>query len=162
MTKKIYTVFLFFLFTGLSVVCQTSAVIKGKVVEAGTGETLIGVIVAEINEQNRTLNGTITDANGNFALRLISTNNKIKVSYIGYKTIEFSISGRTYFEVKLEEESLLLDEVIITGESKKVGGLTPVTERDMTSSMSSIDMKELKEVQVSTVGEMLHGSGQQC
>ncbi|HEX2395143.1 MAG TPA: TonB-dependent receptor plug domain-containing protein, partial [Bacteroidales bacterium] len=157
MKKRFSATFLISMLTGFVVLCQTPAVIKGKVVESGTGEELIGVIVAEVNSQNRTINGTITDNGGNFALKLSSPENKIKVSYIGYKTIEFPWSGQSYLEIKLEEESLMFEEVVITGESKKVGGLTPVTERDRTSAISTIDMKELKEVHASTVGEMLMG-----
>jgi TonB-linked SusC/RagA family outer membrane protein len=157
MKKRICTVFMILMLTRLFVVCQTPTVIKGKVTESNTGETLIGVAVVEINEQNRTLNGTVTDVNGNFALRLSSPENRIRISYIGYKSKELSISGQTYFEIKLEEETVMLEEVIITGESKKVGGLVPITERDLTSAISTIDMKELNEVQVSNVGEMLVG-----
>jgi len=156
MKLKICTVLLILLLSGYFGLCQTPLVIKGKVVDV-TGETLIGVVICEINEQDRTLNGTMTDLNGNFALRLSSPDNKIRISYIGYKTKEFLAAGQTYFDVKLEEETVVLDEVVITGESKKVGGLMPVAERDLTSAVSTIDMKQLKEVQVSSVGEMLMG-----
>jgi len=156
MKIKICTVFLILLLSAHFGVCQTPLVIKGKVVDI-TGETLIGVVVCEVNELDRTLNGTLTDLNGNFALRLSSPENKIRISYIGYKTKEFLASGQTNFEVKLEEETVQLDEVVITAESKKVGGFMPVAERDLTSSVSTIDMKALKEVQVSSVGEMLMG-----
>jgi TonB-linked SusC/RagA family outer membrane protein len=157
MQKKIYSFLLILLLTELFVVSQTPAVIKGKVVESATGETLIGVTVIEINDLNRTLNGTVTDINGNFALRLTSPETKIKISYLGYRSEEFSISGQTYLEVKMEEETRLLDEVTIIGEGKKVGGFIPVTERDLTSAVSTINMKELEEIKVSSVGEMLQG-----
>jgi len=157
MQKKIYSFLLILLLTELFVVSQTPAIIKGKVVESATGETLIGVTVIEINDLNRTLNGTVTDINGNFALRLTSPETKIKISYLGYKSEEFSISGQSFIEVKMEEETKLLDEVTITAEGKKVGGFIPVTERDLTSAVSTINMKELEEIKVSSVGEMLQG-----
>ncbi len=157
MQKKIYSFLLILLLTELFVVSQTPAVIKGKVVESATGETLIGVTVIEINDLNRTLNGTVTDINGNFALRLTAPETKIKISYLGYRSEEFSISGQTYLEVKMKEETRLLEEVTVTGEGKKVGGFIPVTERDLTSAVSTINMKELEEIKVSSVGEMLQG-----
>jgi len=157
MNKKFCTVLLIFLLAELVAISQTPTVIKGKVVELTTGEALIGVTVIEINDLNRTLNGTVTDINGNFALRLTSPDTKIKISYIGYMSQEFTISGQTFLEVKMEEETKLLDEVTITGEGKKVGGFMPVTERDLTSAVSTVNMKELEEIQVSSVGEMLQG-----
>ena len=157
MMKKIYTVFVILMLAELFVVSQSPAVIKGKVVEAQTGEALIGVTVIEINELNRNLNGTLTDINGNFALKLTSPENRIKISYIGYKTQEFSISGQPFLEVKLEEETQLLEAVVITSEGKNIGGFNPVTQRDMTSAVSTVNMKELEEVKVSSVGEMLQG-----
>jgi len=157
MTRKILTVVLFLMLVVPFVLSQAPTVIKGKVVEEATGQSLIGVTVIEINDLNRTLNGTVTDINGNFTLRLTSPETKIRISYIGYKSEEFSVSGQTFFDVKLKEETQLLDEVVITGEGKKVGGFIPVTERDLTSAVSTVNMKELEEIQVSNVGELLQG-----
>ena len=50
----------------VSIYCQGGAVLKGRVLEKGTREPLIGVTVIEVNEDNRTLNGTVTDVSGNF------------------------------------------------------------------------------------------------
>ena len=86
----------------------------------------------------------------------------MKISYVGYKTEEFIISGETYLEVQLEEETKLLEEVVVTYEGKKVGGFIPVSERDMTGSVEKVDMTELEEMKVSNLGEMLPGPGQQC
>ena len=157
MTRKILTVFLLITLAGATAWSQVPAVIKGKVVEETTGEALIGVTVIEVNDLNRTLNGTVTDINGNFTLRLTAAHTMLKISYIGYKTEEFAISGQSYLDVKLKEETQLLEEVVITGEGKKVGGFIPVTERDLTSAVSTVNMKELEEVQVSNVGELLQG-----
>ncbi len=157
MKKRIHSVVLFCMITSSCIFGQASTVIKGKVTDRTTGEPLIGVTVIEVNEVNRTLNGTVTDLNGNFALKLTTTDTKLKISYIGYKTEEYSISGKTFLEVKLEEETKLLDEVVITYEGKKVGGFIPVSERDLTGSVEKIEMKELEEIKVSSLGEMLQG-----
>lgn len=136
---------------------QVPNVLRGKITDAMTGEALIGVTVIEVNELNRSLNGTVTDLNGNFTLRLSSPDTKIKISYIGFRTEEHDISGETYIEIDLEEETQLLDEVVVVAEGKKVGEFIPVSERDLTSAVSTVEMKELEEMKVSSVGEMLQG-----
>lgn len=157
MKKRVYSIVLCLLFAIPGVFGQDAYVLKGKVTDAGTGEPLIGVTVVEVNDVNRTLNGTVTDMNGNFALRLSSGETVVKISYVGYGTEEFAISGEEFLEVQLEEETRLLEEVVVTYEGKKVGGFTPVSERDLTSSVEKMEMAELEEVKVSSLGEMLQG-----
>lgn len=136
---------------------QTTTVLKGKVTDKSTEEALIGVTVIEVNDVNRTLNGTVTDMNGNFALKISSRETRVKISYVGYKTEEYAVNGQDFLDVRLEEETKLLDEVVVVYEGKKVGGFMPVSERDLTSSVEKVEMKELEEVKVSSLGEMLQG-----
>jgi TonB-linked SusC/RagA family outer membrane protein len=136
---------------------QSSVVIKGKVTEEGTLQPLIGVTVVEINNENRVLNGTITDVNGGFTLKISNSNASLRVSYVGFKTTEVKANGATYLSIVLSMESRGLDEIVIKGEGKKVGGLNPVSARDLTSSVQAIDMKDLEEVKVSNIGEALQG-----
>ena len=157
MIKRYYIVFLILMLPLISVFSQVPSVLKGKVIDVETGEALIGVTIIEVNELNRSLNGTVTDLNGNFTLRLSNPDTKVKISYIGFMTEEHTISGQTFLEVDLEEETQLLDEVVVTAEAKKIGGFIPVSERDLTSAVSTVDMKELEEIKVSSVGEMLQG-----
>ena len=157
MMKRYHIVFLILMLPLVSAFSQVPSVLKGKVIDEGTGESLIGVTIIEVNELNRALNGTVTDLNGNFTLRLSNPDTKVKISYIGFRTEEHDISGQTFLEIDLEEETQLLDEVVVTAEGKKVGGFIPVSERDLTGAVSTVEMKELEEVKVSSVGEMLQG-----
>jgi TonB-linked SusC/RagA family outer membrane protein len=155
--KKFHIVILLMLLGEFAGLCQEQVILKGRIMDMATGEALVGVTVIEVNELNRTLNGTVTDINGNFALKLTSAATTVKISYIGYKTYEFPISGQTFLEVQMAEETQLLDEVSIVAEGKKVGGFIPVTERDLTGAVSTVEMKELEEIKVSNIGEMLQG-----
>ncbi len=157
MKLRFYMVFWLLMFGELITFCQTPVILKGKVTDKATGGGLIGVTVIEVNDQNRTLNGTVTDVNGNFALKLSGPDALIKISYIGYRSEQLKISGLTFLEVKLEEETQKLDEVKIVAESKKVGGFIPVSERDLTGAVSTLQMADLEEVKVSNIGEMLQG-----
>jgi TonB-linked SusC/RagA family outer membrane protein len=136
---------------------QTSRVVKGTVTEEGTKEALIGVTVVEINNDNRVLNGVITDVNGGFTLKISNPNNSLRISYVGYKTIEVKVNGSEPLNIVLSQEGIGLDEVVVKGESKKIGGLNPVSSRDLTSSVQKIEMKDLEETKVSNIGEALQG-----
>ena len=137
--KIIYIIFfLLAILNEIDGLCQEQVILKGKVTDKGSGEALIGVTVIEVNELNRTLNGTVTDINGNFALKLTSAQTKVKISYIGYKTYEFPISGQTFLDVRMEEETQLLEEVSVVAEGKRVGGFIPVSKRDLTSAVSTV------------------------
>jgi TonB-linked SusC/RagA family outer membrane protein len=157
MLKRYFIVLFILMLPIVGAFSQVPTVLKGKVIDEKTGEALIGVTVIELNELNRVLNGTVTDLNGNFTLRLSNPDTKVRISYIGFTTEEHTISGETFLEVDLDEETQVLDEVVITAEGKKVGGFIPVSERDLTGSVSTVEMKELEEVKVSSVGEMLQG-----
>lgn len=60
-----------------------------------------------------TTNGVITDFDGNFQLNVSS--GVLVVSYVGYKTQEIKIGNKTNLKVVLEEDSELLDEVVVVG-----------------------------------------------
>lgn len=87
-----------------------SASVRGKVTDAN-GEPIIGANVQE----KGTVNGVITDIDGNFTLNLTSKTSKIIISFIGYKTIELSVTDPKLQAVVLVEDSETLDEVVVIG-----------------------------------------------
>lgn len=98
---------------------QAGQTIHGTVVDK-EGEPIIG---ANVTVKGSTANGTITDINGNFTLN--NAKGTLVISFIGYKTHEVSISGKTTIHVTLQEDSELLDEVVVTGYgSQKKASLT--------------------------------------
>lgn len=155
--KKLGILIILLLGATISTLAQTNLFVKGKITDKGSGEILIGVTVVELNADDRVLNGTITDVNGTYTLKISAPKTKIRVSYIGYKTQDFELNGETTVNFVMEEEKQELQEVVVTGEAKKVGGFNPVSSRDLTSSVESISMKELDEIKVSNVGEALQG-----
>ena len=83
-------------------------------------ETLIGATVCEVDATGRNINATITDFNGHFAMKVKSTKNKLKVSFMGYKTQTLPIN-RTVYNITLESAQRVMKEVSVV--SKKAGGL---------------------------------------
>ena len=72
------------------------------------------VIGANIVDKANPSVGTITDIDGNFTLT-VPDNATIVVRYVGYKTQEILLNGRTSLTVTLEEDSETLEEVVVVG-----------------------------------------------
>ncbi|MDR3250945.1 MAG: SusC/RagA family TonB-linked outer membrane protein, partial [Tannerella sp.] len=83
--------------------------INGKVTDT-SGEPVIGCTVKE----KGTSNGISTDVNGNFSLNVSSSKATIQLSYIGYATQEIVVGNKTSFNITLEEDTEMLDEVVVT------------------------------------------------
>lgn len=75
------------------------------------GELLIGVSVQE----KGTANGTITDMNGQYTLKLSTGNPILLISYIGYKPQEVKVAKQKIVDVVLVEDVSSLDEVVVVG-----------------------------------------------
>ena len=91
------------------VVAQAQKKVKGQVVDA-TGEPLIGVNITVIGGTE----GTITDIDGNYTIG-VPAGAKLKFSYIGYKDQIIDVAAQTVINVKLQEDSEVLDEVVVVG-----------------------------------------------
>lgn len=104
-------------------------IVKGNVSDAAG--PLIGVSVKVVG----TSNGSVTDLDGNFTLKCKS-GDELEVSYIGYKTLR--VKAQEKLEIKLEENSTELNEVVVTAlgikrERKALGyGLSEVKGEELT------------------------------
>ncbi|MBR1632019.1 MAG: SusC/RagA family TonB-linked outer membrane protein [Paludibacteraceae bacterium] len=105
--KKTTLLFVAFLLSAVSAFAQMT--IKGKVLD-DLGEPAIGATVMEVGTQN----GTATDFDGNFTLK-VSGNHKIKVSYVGFKDQE--LAPKATMNIRLQSDAQALDgiEVVSTG-----------------------------------------------
>ena len=86
---------------------QQSKTIKGRVIDAN-GEPVIGASILE----KGTTNGTITDMDGNFQLK-VNDGAVLIVSYIGYA--EQELTAQANMTITLTEDTELLDEVVVLG-----------------------------------------------
>ena len=57
---------------------------------------IIGASVCEIDGSGRIIESTVTDVNGNFSMKVRNPKNKIRFSYVGYKTISMAINKSEY------------------------------------------------------------------
>jgi len=87
-----------------------SRTVTGTVTSATDGEPLIGVSVVVKGSSN----GAITNLDGEFTLN-ISEGNVLVFSYVGFRNQEISYTGQPTMNVILEEDSEMLDEVVVVG-----------------------------------------------
>ncbi len=121
-------------------------VVRGKVTDSQTGEAMPGV---NIQVKGTTI-GTTTDAEGKYILSVSDRKATLVLSFIGYVTQEIPLNDRTTLDVTLVSEVLGLDEVVVIGygTQKKV---------NLTGSVAAISNKELENMPLPNVGEVLRG-----
>lgn len=118
-------------------------------VKGVVNDALGPVIGASVVEKNNTTNGTITDTNGNFSLK-VSSNATLVISFIGYKTQEVPVAGRTSLTINIKEDTEMLDEVVVVGfgTQKKV---------NLTGAVGMTDSKALDSRPVTSATQALQG-----
>ncbi len=123
--KATLATMLMMLLSATVVLAQTN--ISGKVTDAITGEGLAGV---NIIVRGRVI-GTVSDANGSYSLKANDAPPLTLVfSFVGYKTFEVEVSdaNTTGLDVKLEEQTILGQEVVISASRVEEGILqSPVS-----------------------------------
>lgn len=133
-----------FMLIGQGVWAQSKPV-KGIVKDA-MGEAVIGASIIE----KGTTNGTVTDTDGNFILNVSSDNAVIQISFIGFQPGEISLDGKTSVIVILEEDSKLLEEVIVVGYGAQ-------KKESVVGAISQISSKELLQSPAANVSQAIAG-----
>ena len=128
----------------LSVSAQ-NVTLKGTVTDK-TGETVIGATVVE---KGNTTNGTITDIDGNFTIS-VPSNATIVISFVGMKTVEIPVKGKTSVQAIMEDDAQALEEVVVIGYGT-------AKKKDLTGSVVSVNSKQIENIPVSNVSEALTG-----
>ena len=124
---------------------QAQNVTKGVVTDQ-TGEPVIG---ATVMEKGNPSNATVTDFDGNFSLK-VSGKNPIVISYIGLKTKEVDVKGKSQISVKLEEDNTTLNDIVVIGYGS-------VRKKDLTGSVATVGSDALQAVPVANASEALTG-----
>lgn len=118
--------------------------ISGTVKDA-TGEPVIGATIMEQGTQN----GTVTDFDGNFTIKLQKAGN-LNVSYIGMKSQTVKTAGKLSFNITMEDDATTLNDVVVIGYGS-------VRKKDLTGSVSTVGSKALEAVPVANATEALQG-----
>lgn len=123
---------------------QQDQKLKGQVIDATTGEPVIGVNVLVKGSTN----GTITDMTGKYELNA-PAGAILQISFIGYKTVEIAATTSEQ-TIKLHEDTETLDEVVVVGYGVQ-------KKESLTGAMSTLKENRLKDVTTPTVENMLNG-----
>ena len=117
------------------------------VVSDKSGEPLPGVTVIV----SGTSIGTTTDANGVFSLSVPADAKNLQFSFVGLKTQEVPIEGKTTFSVVMEDSAIGIDEVVVTALGIEK------TKRSLTYATQKVDMDNLATITKGDVAASLAG-----
>lgn len=120
--------------------------IKGVVLDE-TGQSVIGATVLEEGTEN----GTITNLDGEFFLT-VAKGKSLVISYIGFETQRIRVVNEKQLKIILQEDSELLDEVVVVGYGVKQKRST------MTTAISKMDQKVLQNAALSNAAQALQGT----
>ena len=125
----------------------------------GQGKVLTGTIVddfgdpvvgATVVEKETPGNGTTTDLDGKFSFNLTQRGKTLVVSYVGMLTQEVSVNGKTNFNIKLEENTVAMEDVVVVGYGT-------MRKRDLTGAVASVSGQQLAKLPVANVATAMAG-----
>lgn len=119
--------------------------VAGTVTDATTGEALLGATVVEKGSTN----GTSTDVEGKFSLRVVDGNAVLIVTYTGFERKEVPVGNQSSLTITLSENALL-DEVVVIGYGVQKKSQT-------TGAITSIGSKAITELPVTNARQALQG-----
>ena len=125
-------------------VTQQNRSVTGRVVDE-KGEPLIGVSI----QVKGTKLGTVTDFDGNFKLNA-PADATLVISYVGFRTQEIELKGRSDCQVSMVPDDQLLDEVVVVGYGV-------VKKSDLTGSVGSVKSDVISARGSTSVMESLQG-----
>ncbi len=124
---------------------QQSKTVTGKVTDS-SGATLPGVSVII----KGTTNGTTSDFDGNYTLANVPGDAALIFSFVGMKSMEISVAGKTTINVKMEDETIGIEEVVAVGYGTQV-------KREITGSIATIGAEKLDDQPVNQFSQLLQG-----
>ncbi len=98
-----------------------------------------------------TAQGTVTDSDGNFSISNVPSDGTLVFSFIGMRTQEIAVSGKTTINVVMEQETIGVDEVVVVGYGTQ-------KKSDITGTVGSLNQDRLEKVPNLTIAQAIQGS----
>ena len=136
--------FVLLLFSSILVSAQTKVV--GKVTDEKSGNPVIG---ASVSVKGTTI-GTVTDIDGQYEI-MANNGDVLVISYVGMNDYEYTVGSGASTLINLQEKSLNLDEVVVTG----YGG--SLSKKQVTGSISKVKSDEIENLPVQRFDRALQG-----
>ena len=148
---------------GLIMICQLSIVNSwaqqaGDIISGTVTDDMGPVMMAnvvEIDAAKRIVASAVTDMNGNFSFKLKNPKDKLRVTFVGYKTVLVPIN-KTKFNIKMEDATQI-QEVVVTAKKRAGGSGLNIPVDEISTAQQSISMQEFEGLALTTVDEALQG-----
>lgn len=111
--------------------------------------------VVELDAANRIVASAVTDMSGNFSFKLKNPKNKLRVTYVGYKTVTLPFN-KTKFNIHMQSATQI-KEVTVTAKRRAQGSGLAIPEDEISTARETISMKEFEGLSMTTVDEALQG-----
>ena len=126
-------------------IVQQQRTVTGKITDS-SGQALPGVTVVV----KGTTTGIITDVDGNYTLSKLPADAILVFSFVGMKTQEISVAGKTAIDVVMEEDAIGIEEVVAIGYGT-------MKKSDLTGSMASVASDDLNQGVILSPQQMMQG-----
>jgi TonB-linked SusC/RagA family outer membrane protein len=130
----------------LPVRAQNARTITGRVTDAQDNSGIPGANV----QDEGTGRGTITDLEGNYSIEVSPSSSRLIFSFVGMKTVRVPIGSQTVIDVSLEQDIIGLEEVVAVGYGT-------VKKSDLTGSVGSVKVEEIRKNPVTSLDQSLQG-----
>lgn len=133
--------------------------LTGKITDRDDRSPIAGVTVLVQDKENRIVASTMTDVEGNFAVRAPLSGFTLRASYTGYKgSGNIAIGTRTTFNLQMTSEASVIEDVVVQA-SRQVDDGTgfQLSKERQTAAISSIKMEEMEEMQSASLDQALQG-----
>lgn len=122
------------LMSAAALFAQGPSTVSGTVLDED-GSPIVGAFVSA----KGTNTGTITDLDGHYSLSVPANTKSLLFSMLGYREAEIPfVSTRTRYDVMMSQDSQMLEETVVVGYGTMI-------KKELTSSVASVDGKELTE-----------------
>lgn len=120
--------------------------VEGRISDSN-GSPIVGAMVI----LKGTSQGVTSDIDGNFAIKVSSDRDVLVFSFLGYSSVELSVGTQTWLSVTLQEESLAVEQVIVTGYGNGI------KKESITGSIANINAGKLSQSVGANVSTALAG-----
>lgn len=143
--KRVLQFCLSFILLTATMPAMAGVVVRGKVTDPAGIPVIAGGVV-EVG----TVNGVITDQDGNYTIEVASTSSVLQFSCIGYETTEVAVGNQTVINVVLQEAASFLEEAVAIGYGTQ-------KKADITSSVQSVKSEAFNAGAVLDAGQLIQG-----
>lgn len=146
-SKRVVSLLLLFLLSVPFIATAQNITVSGKV----TDDTGFEVIGATIIVEGDPSNGTVTDIDGKYVLSNVPSEGSLQFSYVGLKTTNVAVQGRTQIDLMMNSDTEQLEELVVVGYGTQ-------KKETLTGAVSSIGSKDLLKSPNASIGNILAGT----